>query len=380
MNRSRRVVFVAVLLATAVCWFLVFRSRARIEATTPLSGEQTQQPVSTRAPEAATQPVKPSPAVAKAPEPIVPIYEHLPKPGIHSRSKVWVRARYGSAENQLLRWGDAEGRPPQGFVPTRDGKLLVLDSWKMRLVWYDAEGTLERTMPLPKEDIVMPAGVAITDDGTIAIMDSPGVQTKGTLLLDPSGKKKGELPQVGATFGDMYAAGNSIYAVNMRTSSVKVGDTDGTPTDETPGVFRNEENAMVPGFIAPDGKTVVSVSPYQYPDGFIVNSVRGDKPEMVFAAIYKFPYAGSERAGGIEYVQSDVRGRLYIVLWVDQKLSLLCLDGQTGAPVGLVPIPGRPDRGGTQFTTYNVVPSGGIVFQRATPEGSSYEWFNCHPD
>jgi len=382
MSKRRKTLVVASILLMALTCLLALRPGGR--ASTTASATETDEASPSGSPTHVAVAPRPAPQAADPPtvtaEPSARAFGELPALGTNAQAKVWVKATYGDGEDQLAFLDDGEDYPPQGFVPTRDGKLVVLDSWKQRLVRYDASGKIEGTIALPKEAVVLPAGVAITEDGTIAVMDSPGVQTKGTVLLDASGKKKGELPQIGATFLDMYAAGNAVYAVHMGRSSVKAGNTDGTPSDERPGVYRNEEDGMVPGIVGSDGNTVVSVSPYQHPEGFIVNVMRGAEPKLVFAGTYKYPHKGApEDDAAIVYLRSDDRGNVYIVLWVDQAMSLVCLDGNTGAPTGRVGIPGRPDEGGTQFTTFNVVPTGGIVFQRATNEGSSYEFYNCTP-
>jgi hypothetical protein len=308
-------------------------------------------------------------------------FTELPPPGTRAKRKVLVRAKYGPGETDLgkdVPPGEGEVFPPQGFTPTADGKLLVLDSAKKRLVWYDSNGKFERALPL--EGLEAPADVAVASDGTIIVVDHEGVQTKGMQFLDPSGKKKAELPQVkGALATGMYAVGKDVYLTKEGLTTIKAGDTSGSASDETPGIYNNEDDGVVPGHIAPDGRTVVSAGIDNEQSGqFFVSSISGETPVHNFSRHFKT--SGRDPLLGMPFTQSDAKGDIYTVLYDERDgLTLICIDGKTGDPVGAVSLPSPVGRTyGTPFRKFSVVPSGGLIYQELADDGSTYEWFDCH--
>jgi hypothetical protein len=74
----------------------------------------------------------------------------------------------------------------------------------VRVVHVSCDGAVLRAQGLPGD----PAGVAVTEDGTIDLMDSAGMKTKDTLLLDQAGNTKGQLPQTWPR-GDSQAVAES---------------------------------------------------------------------------------------------------------------------------------------------------------------------------
>jgi hypothetical protein len=299
----------------------------------------------------------------------------LPKPDANARHRVWVESQYGSSLDQLglaVPSGEGEIYPPQGFASTPDGKLVVLDSAKRRLVWYGKDGRIEKTRPVT--DLVMPADVAITADGTIVVIDHEGVQTKGTLLLDADGNKKAELPQLkdGLMTG-MYTVGNDVYITKEGIASAKVGDTTGSGSDEIGGLYN--DNGVVPGQIAPDGRTVINAGIDNEELGnFFVSALRGPEPEHVFSRHYRAP----GRLLSIPFVQSDAKGDVYVVLYYDDSFALMCVDGSNGDPKGLVPLPSPEAGTGTPFRLYSVMSTGGLVYQRLQKSGSTFEVYDCN--
>lgn len=299
----------------------------------------------------------------------------LPKAGTNARHRTWVQSHYGSGPDDLglaRPSGEGEMYPPQGFAATPDGRLVVLDSAKGRLVWYGKDGRIERKEPFA--DLVMPADVAVTQDGTVVLIDHEGTETKGTLLLDADGNKKAEIPQIkdGLMTG-MYTVGNDIYITQEGNSTAKVGDTTGSGSDEISGVYN--DNGVVPGHIAPDGRTVVSAGIDNEELGnFFVSALRGPEPEHVFSRHYRAP----GRLVAIPFVQSDANGNIYVVLYYDDSFALMCIDGTNGDAKGLVPLPSPEGGTGTPFRLYSVMPNGGLVYQRLSRDGSSFDVYDCH--
>jgi hypothetical protein len=216
--------------------------------------------------------------------------------------------------------------------------------------------------------------VAVTQDGTTAVIDYPGLETHGTLLLDANGKKKGELPQLKELMSGMYAVGDDLYINTDGLSSVKLGNTRGIPDDEAPGVHQ-EEDGRIPGYLTPDGTTVLRMTLDNPATGeFSITAMRGSPGQEVFTRFYRFP-----GVSGIPFLQADAKGRIYLVLDVPGKFALVCLEGKTGNPVGMVEMPYFGGVGGTQMHTFSVAPQGGLIYAEATETSMTYEWFNCHP-
>ena len=139
--------------------------------------------------------------------------------------------------------------------------------------------------------------------------------------------------------------------------------------------MHQEENGRIPGHVAPDGVTVLSINFEDVKAGaFSVNAMRGSPGQNVFTHFYRYP-----GAYGIPFIQADPAGRIYMVLTWSARMALVCLDGTNGNPVGMVELPLFYGQGGTQMRTFNVAPQGGLIYAEATESDMTYEWFNCHP-
>ncbi len=386
MKSRRSLAWIGLLaLAALLVWF-AYRMRPEPDAGPAVVSHGRSDPNAARAEQAGRAPAQPvagAAAIQMSPgqparDLTAAVLTPLPEPSSDAPNRVWVRARYGDAPEQLgisrpPPDSDGEARPPQGFTPTRQGKLLVLDSAKQRLVWFDREGRMERTLPL--SGLEMPADVAVAEDGTIVVVDHEGVHTAGTVLMDPSGRIKGKFPQFAdGMMSEMYTVENDVYfGLQGGVTSVKAGETNGAASDETPGVY--DQNGKVPGVVASDGRTVLSTGIHDEHKGqFWVSAIEGEPPRHLFTRLY----AVEPRLLGIPYLQADARGTMYVVLYHGDQLTLVCLDGKSGEPIGRVPLPSHiGPRSGTPFRTYNVVQSGGIVQQQRSAEGSTYQWFDC---
>jgi len=339
----------------------------------------------------AAAPVEHEPAEAEAPaKPPVPAAEaegtferlEVPKPGTRAQHRLWARATYGTREDQLgydRLLGGGEMFPPLGFVPTRDGKLLVLDSNKFRLVWYGPTGKLERIQPFT--GLEAPVDVAVAADGTIAIVDLAGVQTKGMILLNPDGTKKTDMAQIQT--GDLhglYAVGNDFYYDNL-LESAKAGNSAGVVDTRTPGIYQQDDE-IIPGMVAPDGRTVLNLGvdddeTYSKTGYFWVSAVRGEEPEHLFTRHFHWSIRGDFAT---RFVQADAAGRIYVVIYDGGTDVLLCLDPQ-GNPVGTATFAasGNGHEDGTQLRDFNIVESGGLVAIKQEGEKAvHYDWYDCH--
>lgn len=302
----------------------------------------------------------------------------IPPLGTRAKRKLWVRSKYGDGEDQLgfgplPEGGEGEARVPQGFAITREGDLLVLDSEKQRLVWFDPNAQIKRKVAL--EELVMPADVGIAEDGTIAVIDHEGLHTKGTLLLTPEGKTKGMLPQVGAAALEMYVVGNDIFDC-LGGSSIKLGDTSGVPSHETPNIY--QQDGTIPGQVAPDGRTVMDAGIESKPEGrFFLSVLRNNPPEHIYTRQYLVPVKRS--LFGISYLQADTLGTIYVVLSYDDFESLLlCVDLETGNPLGAVRIADDDLMTGAAVRHYTVNrEQGGLIYHHLLEGESRFEVYDC---
>jgi hypothetical protein len=370
---TRRFWLVVSLAALVLALRFVQRPEQALPPQGPQTSSQAEAPHDAQPTSATTAGAQPSASPASGTS---QVYMELPKQDTRAARRVLVRAKYGPSEQELGKEvppGEGEVFPPQGFTPTPDGGLLVLDSAKQRLVWYDAQGRFLRAVRL--HGLVAPADVAMASDGTIVVVDHQGVQTKGMLLLDPAGKKKADLPQLKALSTGMYTVGNDIYVTREGLTTIKAGDTSGSASDETPELYSDEADGSIPGHVAPDGRTVVSAGIDDEKQGkFFVTSIRGNPPVHQFSRYYVVPGP----LLGIPFVQSDAQGDIYVVLYYAGACRLVCIDGKNGDPLGAVALPSpRGQTHGTPFRKFSVVPEGGILYQELSDDGSVYEWFNC---
>jgi hypothetical protein len=325
-------------------------------ATTP-AAQPSMPPIATPAPEPAPRPPPPAATV------------DLPELGSHAKRRVWARGRYGPLDDQYGRKRmDWEAFPPQGFAVTPDGALLVVDTGKERIVRYAADGALKSSFRLPKGRFSVAGDVAVTADGTIAVIDAPGSGSGGTLLLDASGREKGTLPQPTDSLSGVYAVGNDLYG-DFGESSMKLGSAQGMAID-SPGTQQVE--GPIAGRLAPDGETVLGFSIDPERGELTVIATRGAPPQAVFTRRYSVPLIAA-----VLYLQADAAGRIYAVVNYRAEVGLLCLDGRTGDPVGMsaLPFPGSD----TQQRLFNVAPQGGLVYAVARKNEVTFEVFDCHP-
>lgn len=326
-----------------------------------------------RAPAGATGAAGMSGAASKA----VPM-TLLPPLGTRGTAKQWVRSKYGAAENllgytSLAEGAEGESRAPQGLAVTLEGDLLVLDSEKDRLVWFDPSANIKRTLPI--KGLKMPADVGVAADGTIVVMDHEGVQTNGTLLLSADGKPKGMLPQSGGgSVVEMYIVGNDVFG-GLGGSSMKLGDTSGVPSHESAGLY--DQDGIFPGSIAPDGRTIIDATVLSRDERRIyLTALRDNPPQHIFSRQYTVPVPS--RLMGLPFVQADNAGNIYVVLgYGDFQLMLLCFDS-AGEPLGSIAMAKDDAMTGAAFKQFAIDRErGGLVYHHLLEGASSYEIYDC---
>jgi hypothetical protein len=309
-------------------------------------------------------PVDAPPALAE-PVPQAPVVTPitLPEPGTHAKQRLLARGSFGRREDQFGRMkNEYAGWGPQSFAPTADGRLLVLDTAKRRLVWYDPAGKLEQVIALPDPRVVA-TEVAVAKDGTIAVMQEGGLTT----LFDAQGKPKRSLH---AHRGSLYAVDNDLYMNVDGLSSEQLSNTQGTATG-TPRFYRDQNN-HIPGHLAPDGTTVLGIGQDEATRTIFVSAMRGAAGDMLWKRLWPGPV-------GIPFLQADAVGRIYVVINHEASLELVCVDAKTGDAVGMVHIPDTWRSGGEQLRMFSVAPQGGLVYASETQAELRFEWLDCHP-
>jgi hypothetical protein len=384
VRRPKKLVVLIVVAAALLVWLLLgFRGHgARSTAAAPVSAipafARTARPAAE--PARVPTPSKQLPVAAPAPDPGPGTVGRfvVPKEGTRASHRSWVKAGWGKADGQIgldYLGGGTDLYTPQGFVPTRDGRLIVLDSNNVRLVQYDERGRIERTISVAP--LVAPADVALARDGTLIVTDHGGVQTRGILLIRPDGSTR-ELQGIQPSeMVGMYAVGNDFW-FEVGEGSVHGGNTQGELSDETPGVYNDEDSEIVPGLVAPDGKTVITIGVDEeaLPRGeFFVSAIRGEPPEHLFTHYFTWP----RRLEAIRYADADDQGRIYAVVLDGPSGhdALVCLDPE-GHAVGTVDMGKTDQEPGRTLRNFAVVPSGGLVVMHPSDDGVRYDWYDCH--
>jgi hypothetical protein len=178
----------------------------------------------------------------------------------------------------------------------------------------------------------------------------------------------------GGSIVELYAVGNDILA-SLGGSSIKLGDTSGVPSHEMAGVYQQGD---IPGQVAPDGRTILDAGIENRKEGrFFLSVIRDDPPKHLYTRQYIVPVA--ERLFGISFVQADKNGTIYLVLDYDDFQSMvLCLDGETGDPLGSVALAKDDTMTGATFKQFTIHrEQGGLVYHRLLEGAASYEIYDC---
>jgi len=385
-RRSSWLLVLAVGVSALLVWLSLAYGGHGPRAVAAIAPAKAPHPAQTAEPKSAIVASKPSAAVAQ-PQPLAPQQPTgpgsvgrfaVPKEGTRARQRTWAKASWGKGEGQIgldYLSGGTETYTPQGFVPTRDGRLIVLDSNNGRLVEYDRAGRVERTLSVAP--LVMPADVALAADGTLIVTDHAGVQTGGILLIHPDGSRR-DLPAIQPSeLVGMYAVGNDFW-FEVGDGSVRGGNTSGDLSDEAPGVYRYDDSEIVPGLVAPDGKTVIAIGVEEGAlerGEFYVSAIRGEAPEHLFTHHFTWP----RPLEAIRYAAADEAGSIYAVVLDGPSghEALLCLDPE-GKPVGMVDMGKTDQEPGRALRVYNVAPDGGLVIMHPSKDGVQYDWYDCH--
>lgn len=279
-------------------------------------------------------------------------------------AKVLVAAKWGSAKGQLGHERPSEGNPegPMSFA-LANGKLVVLDQVNRRIVRYDERGNVvsDSEAPATVQDI------AVARDGSAALLDR--LSSKSITLVDPSGKKIGELSLERAKAGDpglvtgVFVDGKDVYVEKEHGALVQIGTIDGRPADGA---------AELAGRPSRDGSLLLHATMAQ--GRVVVNAIDRKTSSLRFARAV--PFARPLRA--VLLLDSDTRGTIYLAAsaGAPNEAEIVCLEPSEGRVIGrgTVTVSTVPEE---SFRDFSVGDDGAIVYAVRTDEGVTYASVRC---
>jgi hypothetical protein len=280
-------------------------------------------------------------------------------------ANVVVRAKWGNARGDLgrerLQEGNAEG--PMSFVAGPNGSLLVLDQVNRRVVRYDASGRVTSVSDAP----ATAQDIAIGRDGSGALLDRLG--TKSITLVDPSGKKVGELSLERSKAGEpglvsgVFVDGKDVYVEKEHGALVQIGTIDGRPADEP---------KQLAGRPSRDGTLLLHAVMSQ--GRVVLNAIDRKTSTSRFARA--IPFAAPLRA--IVLLDSDLRGTIYVgaSAGAPNEAQIVCADPSDGRVLGRLTLPTSAVPEET-FRDFSVADDGTIFYAVRTEDGVTYSSAHC---
>lgn len=290
-------------------------------------------------------------------------------PSRKNEGAVLVRATWGSARGQLGRDRPHEGNPEGPMSLAFAGKdLLVLDQVNGRLVRYDANGAIvsDANVPTTAQDIALAA------DGTIAVIDR--LVGKAVTLVDPNGRKLGELPlaprvaEPGLVTA-LVVDGKNVYAEKEHGALILLGTTQGTQASET------GELTGLSGRPTRDGALLVTAGFASKPRGDVfLNAMDRKSAASRFARQIRFP----RPAQALVLLDSDAKGTIYLGVAAGEppQAHVVCMDPSDGHVLGRVELP-LSDTPEESFRDFTVRDDGTLAVAVRTEQGVEYRLATC---
>jgi hypothetical protein len=289
---------------------------------------------------------------------------------------VLARFEWGSGPLQLGRERQVEGNPegPMSVAVGPDGQVWLLDQVNQRLVKLDASGN-RSTVPLP---VQAAQDVVVTKDGTALVMDR--LVDKTVAIIGPDGKPRGELPlegkgltEGGASTG-LFTDGDDVLVEREHGDLVRIGSTTGKA---------DPDRGDVPGRPSKDGASYLTASLANAASGTVtVTAVARSTLEHRFTRQVSF----GQPLMSLVMLDSDASGFISLGALVEGPgstaelpafaISVLCLDGVDGQPVGRTSF-GANTVAEESFKELTVSPDGTILFLRRTEQGAQLERHRC---
>jgi sugar lactone lactonase YvrE len=283
-----------------------------------------------------------------------------------SGANTLVVARWGSARGELGHERPQEGNPEGPMSLVLAGRdLLVLDQVNGRLARFDRDGRLLATSDAP----TTAQDLAVAKDGTVAMVDR--LVGKAITLVDPSGKKIGELPLTSRVpepglVTAVVIDGKDVYVEKEHGALVLIGTTDGKPADDS---------VQLSGRPSKDGSLLLTAGLSSKPQGrAYLNAFDRKTQSLRFARAVLFP----KPTQGILLLDSDAKGTLYLGVAAGDPgdAHIACLDPSDGRVIGrvMLPLSHTPEEA---FRDFTVGDDGTIAFAVRTDDGVQYRTARC---
>jgi hypothetical protein len=249
--------------------------------------------------------------------------------------------------------------------------MYVLDQVNGRIVRRAKDGSVEAELPIDRPNA---QDIAVAEDGTVAVLDRYGEED--VALYDANGNPIGTLPLAGEGVESaghvtgVFVDGSDVYVESEHGPLFKIGNTSGVaaePREEVLGRPSRDGKSWIKAGItdAPAGRAYVVSNERPSGEHRFTRELRLDAP--IWAILL---------------LDSDLSGTIYFAAEVEEEggggnaVSLACLDGLTGAPLGTAVLPANtmPEE---SFRDFVVLDGGGVVYAARSEAGVTYQRYDC---
>jgi len=276
---------------------------------------------------------------------------------------------WGSGEDQLGRDRPQEGNPeaPMSLTVDSKGNTWVLDQVNKRLVRVDRQGRRLSPIAVP---VQAAQDVVVAPDGTTAVIDR--LVDKSVAIIAPDGTLVGELPLVGKGMPEGGAAtgvfldGDSVVVERAHGDSVKLGSLRGVKDPERP---------QLPGRPTRDAQSYLTASIGKARAGTVLLTAIDSSTR---AHRFTREYSLQRPVRALMLLDGDRHGVLYLGALVTdpEVVTVLCLDGRDGHPLGQLQVPANVSADET-FRELAISDDGEIYALMRSEEGAELRRFTC---
>ena len=272
--------------------------------------------------------------------------------GTHSADWHTVEGKWGNQPGEFgrLRREEGNAEAPMSLAASV-GKLCVLDQVNERVQCFPGV-TSTRLSVRAAQDL------KLSRDGTPVVLDRLGDQ-EVVVMSDPPLR----FPIAkGGTSSGLFLDGRDIYVEHDHETLTRVGSLDGVVTPLT-----------LPGRPTRDGAALLKaaiVDPLQ--GRFYVSALERASLAQRFSRELSLP----PPLLSLDLLDSDKQGIVYVAANDGAVVTLICLNGTTGATLGTVSLQAS-DQPDETFQSFTVLDEGGVIYGRAAVDGFSTARADC---